>query len=230
MSRSLHLFFLVFVVSVLFHAHDVNATTYVTFNDGRLYVFPDTCLQLMTQEEGRISFTAKDGTVYAYSMASIASIEEQLSKELPTFTSYKFNNKYNYQVISDAVGTITDDMVNVTVAGIGKRLTSSFTLSDENARAYVDGKEQESKVSRLRFDNNRTYVVGYPGDMILSALPLGKYSMLPFGPLIDDHDASVTHQGVSSAMNDNSSPSTVTWTDGERTTPPSPTSAFLASN
>lgn len=198
MSRSLHLFFLVFVVSVLFHAHDVNATTYVTFNDGRLYVFPDTCLQLMTQEEGRISFTAQDGTVYSYPLASIASIDEQFSKELPTFTSFKFNNKYNYQVISDAVGTITDDMVNVTVAGIGKRLTSSFTLSDENARAYVDGKEQESKVSRLRFDNNRTYVVGYPGDMILTAQPSGKYAMLPFGrtytvnvDYLTDHSTSV---------------------------------------
>ncbi len=198
MSRNLHLFFLVFVVSVLFYAHDVNATTYVTFNDGRLYVFPDTCLQMMTQEEGQISFIAQDGTVYSYPLASIASIEEQLSKELPTFTSFKFNNKYNYQVITDAVGTITDDMVNVTVAGIGKRLTSSFTLSDENARAYVDGKEQESKVSRLRFDNNRTYVVGYPGDMILTAQASGKYAMLPFGrtyivnvDYLTDHSTSV---------------------------------------
>ena len=198
MSRSLHLFFLVFVVSVLFHAHDVSATTYVTFNDGRLYVFPDTCLQMMTQEEGRISFTAQDGTVYSYPLASIASIDEQLSKELPTFTSFKFNNKYNYQVISDAVGAITNDMVNVTVAGIGKRLTSSFTLSDENARAYVDGKEQESKVSRLRFDNSRTYVVGYPGDMILTAQASGEYAMQPFGrtytvnvDYLTDHSTSV---------------------------------------
>lgn len=83
-SRSLHLFFVVFIVSVLFHAHDVNATTYVTFNDGRLYVFPDTCLLMVTEEAGRISFTAQDGTVYSYPIASIASIDEQLGKELPT--------------------------------------------------------------------------------------------------------------------------------------------------
>ena len=172
---------LVFLASMLLMAQNVCATSYVTFNDGRLYVFPDTCLLSVIEEDGYISFTAHDGTVYSYSMASIASIDEQLSKELPTFTSYKFNNKYNYQVISDAVGTITDDMVNVTVAGIGKRLTSSFTLSDENARAYVDGKEQESKVSRLRFDNSRTYVVGYPGDMILTAQASGEYAMLPYG-------------------------------------------------
>ena len=196
--RSLHLFFVVFIVSVLFHAHDVNATTYVTFNDGRLYVFPDTCLLMVTEEAGRISFTAQDGTVYSYPIASIASIDEQLGKELPSFTSFKFNNKYNYQVISDAVGIITDDTVNVTVAGIGKRLTSSFTLSDENARAYVDGKEHESKVSRLRFDNSRTSVVGYPGDMILTAQTSGEYAMLPFGrtyivnvDYLTDHSTSV---------------------------------------
>ena len=180
-KRDIYQFLFVFIASLLLVAQDVCATSYVTFNDGRLYVFPDTCLQMMTQEEGRISFIAQDGTVYSYPMASITSIDEQLSKELPTFTSFKFNNKYNYQVISDAIGAITDDMVNVTVAGIGKRLTSSFTLSDENARAYVDGKEQESKVSRLRFDNSRTYVVGYPGDMILTAQVSGEYAMQPFG-------------------------------------------------
>ena len=198
MSRSLHQFFLVFIVSVLFHAHDVNATTYVTFNDGRLYVFPDTCLQMMAEEDGRITLVARDGTVYSYPMDAITSIDEQLSKELPKFSSYKFTNKYNYQVFSDAVGTITDNTVNVTVAGIGKRLTSSFTLSDQDARAYVDGKEQESQVSRMRFDDSRTYVVGYPGDLILTHQSSGEYVMLPFGrtytvnvDYLTDHSTSV---------------------------------------
>lgn len=197
-SRSRYLCFLLLVVSVLFHVLEVEATTYVTFNDGRLYVFPDTCLQTKTEAEGRISFVAHDGTVYSYPMETIASVDEQLSKELPTFTYFRFNNRYNYQLFSDAVGIITDDVVNVTVAGIGKRLTSSFMLSDENARAYVDGKEQESKVSRLRFDNSRTYVVGYHGDLILTRQSSGEYAMLPFGrtytinvDYLTDHSTSV---------------------------------------
>lgn len=186
------------MMSMLLHVHDVNATTYVTFNDGRLYVFPDTCLQMMAEEDGRITLVARDGTVYSYPMDAITSIDEQLSKELPTFSSFKFTNKYNYQVFSDAVGTITDNTVNVTVAGIGKRLTSSFTLSDQDARAYVDGKEQESQVSRMRFDDSRTYVVGYPGDLILTHQSSGEYVMLPFGrtytvnvDYLTDHSTSV---------------------------------------
>ena len=196
--KNLHLTLLVFLSSMLLMAQDVCATCYVTFNDGRLYVFPDTCLQSIIEEDGFISFTAHDGRIYSYPMASIAYIDEQLSKELPVFTSFKFNNKYNYQVFSDAVGTIKNDTVNITVAGIGKRLTASFTLSDENARAYVDGKEQESKVSRLRFDNSRSYVVGYPGDLILATQATGEYVMLPFGrtytvnvDYLTDHSTSV---------------------------------------
>ena len=175
-----------------------NATSYVTFNDGRLLVFPDNCIQSQTQEDGFLSFTAPDGTVFSYPLEEISSIDEALTKELPVFTSFKFNNKYNYQVYIDAVGTFTDDAVNIEVAGIGKRLTASFTLSDDNARAYVDGKEQESKVSRLRFENSRTYVVGYPGDLILTEVEAGKYAMMPFGrtygvnvDFLTDHSTSV---------------------------------------
>ena len=54
--------------------------------------------------------------------------------------------------------------------------------------------------------------------------------MLPFGPLIDDHDASVARQGVCAAINANRLVSTAAWTAGERTTPPSPTSSLCASN
>ena len=175
-----------------------NATSYVTFNDGRLLVFPDNCIQSQTQEDGFLSFTAPDGTVFSYPLEEISSIDEALTKELPVFTSFKFNNKYNYQVYIDAVGTFTDDAVNIEVAGIGKRLTASFTLSDDNARAYVDGKEQESKVSRLRFENSRSYVVGYPGDLILTEVEAGKYAMMPFGrtygvnvDFLTDHSTSV---------------------------------------
>ena len=113
--RSLHLSFFTFLASVLFLAQAAYATSYVTFNDGRLYVFPDSCVQSVIEEDGYISFTALDGSVYAYPMNEIASINEQLSKELPSFASFKFNNKYNYQVFTDATGTIDDDEVNITV-------------------------------------------------------------------------------------------------------------------
>ena len=186
------------MLGVVLPSHTAKADYYLTFRDGRLYVFPSACYKRLTRNANEISFTAKDDVVYTYSLRDIKSIDVQLPKELPDFTSFKFNNKYNYQVYTDAVGTITDDEVSIEVGGIGKRLTASFTLSDEMARAYVDGKEQESKVSRLRFENSRNYVVGYPGDLILTQIEVGKYAMMPFGHtysvnvhFLTDHSTSV---------------------------------------
>ena len=171
----------ILMIGVVFPSHTAKADYYLTFMDGRLYVFPSKCYKKFSKGVEEITFIANDDVVYSYLLSDIKSIDHQLPKELPIFTSYKFSNKYNYQVFTDAVGTISDDRVSVKVAGIGKRLTASFALSDENARAYVDCKEQESKVSRLRFENNRTYVVGYPGDLILTEIDAGKYAMMPFG-------------------------------------------------
>ena len=189
---------IVLLLLIMLMSPFVNATSYVTFNNGRLYVFPDTCVQEQTQDDEYISFTTFDGTVFSYPLESIASIGDQLTKDLPIFTSYKFTNKCNYQVYTDATGTITDNEVNIEVAGIGKRLTATFSLSDGIARAYVDGDEQVSKKSRLRFENSRMYVVGYPGDLILTRLETGQYAMMPFGrtytvnvDFLTDHSTSV---------------------------------------
>lgn len=172
---------LVLMLFSMLTAQFAKSSCFVTFNDGRLYVFPDACIQSQIEDDSSISFVAHDGTIYTYSLEDISNIDNQLTKALPVFTSYKFNNKYNYQVYTDATGTITDNAINIEVAGIGKRLTASFTISDENARAYVDGKEQVNSESRLRFDNSRSYVVGYPGDLILTEVEQGQYAMMPFG-------------------------------------------------
>jgi len=190
-------FFLLLLMCV-FSFQAALADYYINFKDGRLYVFPSSTYKRLSRSATEITFTAKDDVVYTYLISDISSIDVKLTKELPVFTSYKFNNKYNYQVYTDAVGTITDGEVNIVVAGIGKRLTASFTLSDEKARAYVDGNQQESKVSRLRFENSRTYVVGYPGDMVLTQVADGQYALMPYGrtysvnvDFLTDHSTSV---------------------------------------
>lgn len=154
---------------------------YLTFNDGRFYVFPDSCVSGYSRTATHITFWAHDGQVFSYELSTISSIDLTLPKELPTITSYEFNNEYNYQVIGDGRGTINDKTINVPVLGIGKRLTAKFTLSDTQAVAYVDGVPQTSTVSRLRFDPSRKYMVGYPGDLALLPTPSGAYAMLPFG-------------------------------------------------
>ena len=159
----------------------LSATCYVTLHNGRLLVFPDSCVETISTANGCMSFTALDGKVYSYTLDDISSVEDQLTKELPTFLSYSFDNKHNYQVFTDAIGVIDGNEITAEVAGIGKWLTASFDLSDEAARAYVSGKEQVSKQSRIHFDTSRVYTVGYPGDVILSRQPSGKYALVPFG-------------------------------------------------
>lgn len=176
----------------------VEATTYVTMNDGKLLVFPDDCIKSISQENGLITFVALDESVYCYAIEDISSIDEQLTKALPTITSFKINNKYNHQVFTDAIGLIDVDSIFVDVACIGKRLTASFSLSDNNAQATVDGLVQESKVSRIRFDSDKVYTVGFKGDMILTQNESGNYSFIPYGreyvvrvDFLTDHSTSV---------------------------------------
>ena len=169
------------LLAILMLAQVAQATSYVTLNDGSLHVFPDSCISGMTSADGTLTFTALDGTTYSYSLEDVQSIGEQPSKELPTFTSYKFNNKYNYQVITDAEGTITDGEITATVLGIGKWLTASFTLSDAQAVASVAGQEQQSRVSRMSFASDKVYTVGYPGDEILLPDAEIGYRMQPYG-------------------------------------------------
>lgn len=165
------------------------ATNYVTFNDGKVYVFPDSCVTNMTTTEETITFTALDGNEFTYLLSQVASVSQSPNKELPSITSFKFNNKYNYQVITDAVGTITGNDITAEIIGIGKRLTASFDLSDNQAKVYADDNEIISKKSRLRYDTTKVITVGYPGDRILSHDESGSYRLKPYGK---DYTVNVT--------------------------------------
>ena len=189
---------LLVVCAMILLARNARADYFVRFADGHLCVFPSSCISDMSQSAGQVSFLARDGKVYTYPTATILSIGEQVDQPLPTISSYKFNDKNNYQVVSDAVGTITGQQIDVEVAGIGKSLTASFTLSDDRAQAYVDGRPQVSKVSRMRFDHPVCYTVGYPGDSILMVTPSGDYVMEQYGlqymvnvDFLTDHSTSV---------------------------------------
>lgn len=198
------------LLMVLMLAPVAHATRYVTMTDGRLLVFPDSCVSNTTINDVEVIFTALDGTVYSYSLSDIQSIDEQCTKDLPSMTGFMFDNKNNYQVVTDATGEIAEGEVNVTVGGIGKWLTASFDLSDENARAYVDGVEQHSALSRISFAHDRVYTVGYPGDVILAPVDAGKYALMPFGKtylvhadFLTDHSTSVPRIDINTVGGEN---------------------------
>ena len=186
------------VLTFFLLGQSVGATSYVTFGDGRLLVFPDECVQSVSRDDGHFTVVALAGSVFAYPMADIVAIGDALPRELPSITSYKFTNKCNYQVYTDAVGVIENDTIRVEVAGIGKRLTATFSLSDNDAVAYVDGVLQRSKESRMRFATSKTYTVCRSGDLVLKRLTSGAYGLVPFGrdvvvdvDFLTDHSTSV---------------------------------------
>ena len=157
------------------------ATYYVHLKDGRLSVFPSTSISGVVEQDDSISFIALDGVEYSYLRSEIESIDEQLNKTMPKFLTYKFDNKHNYQITVDVEGFIGIDYIHIDVGAIGKRLTPSFTLSDSLAHVFVDGVEQQSGVTRMRFDEPKNYLVGYDGDQVLMPVGDGSYAMRPYG-------------------------------------------------
>ena len=117
-------------------------------------------------ENGKLFFPIKDGDLVYYTAEEYDSCS-LVRPQLPTMTSFKFNNKYNPNLNVDAeAGYVTTDMY-FDLNAIGKWLTASFQLSDDKAVAYVDTVLQESKVTRQSFAKKVTYNVTYPGYNII---------------------------------------------------------------
>ncbi len=113
-------------------------------------------------ENGKLFFPIKDGDVVYYTAEEYDSCS-LVRPQLPTMTSFKFNNKYNPNLNVDAIAEIVTTDMYFDLNAIGKWLTASFQLSDDKAIAYVDTVLQESKVTRQSFANKVTYKVTYPG-------------------------------------------------------------------
>ena len=161
---------------------------HVFFTDGRIEAYPLKYVTSHTESNGSLLIETSIGQTFTYNLADVASVSEEAPTDFPTFTSFKFNNSYNDQLFTTANGEIVEDTVFVSLAAIGKRLTPSFQVPDEDVEVYVDGVLQESKESRLRFDKDIYYVVTRPGITIL--LPTGEageYTMQPYGRIVRVH-------------------------------------------
>ena len=138
---------------------------FVYGKDSSLSVFPKQYILSESRTNDMLTLSLEGDTVISIPMSEIDNISGQ-APELPTMTSFKFNNKFNPDLVRDVEPIFIDGIVptelDLEVPVIGKRLTPSFKLSDDKAEAYVDGVKQESKVSRPRFDKDITYTVSYP--------------------------------------------------------------------
>ena len=119
-----------------------------------------------TIQNDTLAIKMKDGTTATYSQAEYDSCSS-VRPELPTMTSYKFNNKYNANLNVDVIADSVESVMNFSLNAIGKSLTASFNLSDNRAVAYVGQHLQTSKESRIRFDKPIHYAVTYPGYNII---------------------------------------------------------------
>lgn len=160
---------------------------HVCLSDGRVEAYPLDIVTGHTEEEGRLVIETSTGSNFTYDMADVDSVSEWKPSDFPTFESFKFNNKFNDQLFTDANGEMAGDTVFVTLAAIGKRLTPSFKLPGDDVEAYAGGSLQTSKESRLRFDGDIYYVVARRGCSMLLPEADGKYLMRPYGRVVRVH-------------------------------------------
>ena len=164
---------------------------HVYLHDGRIAAYPLDYIASRNETGGNLVIKTTFGKTFTYSMSEVQRVSEEAPTDFPMFESYKFNNKFNDQLFTDAEGEFDADTVNVTISAIGKRLTPAFKVPDDGTLVYVDGELQESKVTRLRFDKDIYYVVTRAGISMLlpDATDDGTrsettYSMQPYGRLV----------------------------------------------
>lgn len=142
-------------------------TVFFELTDSSSMIIPRAYIEKWEENDQYITLTLAGDTAITIAKSHIVSQDSVYHGTLPKFESYKFNNKFNDQLYTDAIGEIDHEngKVTVKVGCIGKRLTPSFQLPD-GAKAYIDGKRQYSKQTRLRFDKPQNYIVAFPKQYI----------------------------------------------------------------
>ena len=140
---------------------------FIALTDESTIILPQKYIEKRTDTDSFVTFDLKGDTTITIAKNHIVSETADYQGPLPDFLSYKFNNKFNDQLYTDAEGEIDveNGKVTVNVGCIGKRLTPSFQLP-EGVKAYIKGELQHSKKTRLRFDKPVTYTLAAPKQYI----------------------------------------------------------------
>ncbi|MBQ7571484.1 MAG: CotH kinase family protein [Bacteroidaceae bacterium] len=142
-------------------------TVFIELTDSSTMIFPRAYIEQWDEDDTDIRLHLAGDTTLTIVKAAVLSQSDTYNRERPAFESFKFNNKFNDQLFTDAEGQIDQSTGEITasVGCIGKRLTPSFKVP-EGAKAYIDGRLQYSKQSRLRFEQPVHYTVAYPKQYI----------------------------------------------------------------
>ena len=113
---------------------------------------------------GPLRLTILGDTCIEYSSSTISKVC-YTGPSKPSFGSFGFDRKLNDQLTSDIEAETIRDTLSFTLPGIGKYLTPTFSVAGDgttgegNTVVQVDGREQVSGESRLRFNKDIVYTV-----------------------------------------------------------------------
>ena len=161
-KRIYFVFFFAFYIFACAKADVKSDTTFVYLKNGEVFAFPNTFIVSQLQKDGLYIFTLQDDIIYEYEDENVDHVGNDGPQDIPYMKTFKINNKYNHHVYFDVEGEIDDNrIVTLAIPTIGKYLRPSFTLSGEGV-AYVDGQQQISKETKLKFDGDVVYTVANP--------------------------------------------------------------------
>ena len=165
-------------------------TIFVVRAEGKVDIYPRQLLTDVQEGSNALVLKAKDGSTFRYSLADILYYDHQLEMVLPSITSFKFNNKFNHQLFSDALCEITgDSLITGQMACIGHWATPSFKLTDKRAEVYLDDSIRlYSKYSRVKLGKNHTITAAYPDINIIDSV-LTKEAVTGLGDEIEEKAA-----------------------------------------
>lgn len=146
-----------------------NDSLFISLPNGRLDVYPLSLIQQRAEVGSQLVITTIDGVAHSYPLSKVQSIGTDAPAEMPVFTSFKFNNKFNGNVFTDVQCEIgADGLITASVPAIGKWLTPSFQRSHPESEVYVDYELQHSKETRRSFAEPVDYVITMPGWQVLT--------------------------------------------------------------
>ena len=121
-------------------AEETKDTIFFELTDSQSIIIPREYIEQWDDDGTFINLKLKGDTIVGIAKSHIVSQGTQYKGLKPKMESFKFNNKFNDQLFTDAEGVIDsiNGKISVKVGCIGKRLTPSFKLSD-GAMAYVNG-------------------------------------------------------------------------------------------
>lgn len=148
--------------------------------DGSLDAIPVDYIKSREDRTDSLVINTVNGMRYAYANYEVDSLSN-IVPEMPAFKTFKFNNKYNRNIASDAQGLFYGDtLITATVVGIGKNLRASFSL-DDDVQAWIYDKLQTSKYSGVRFDHDIHYTIARGGYTVLRQTLDSTFVVRPYG-------------------------------------------------